>query len=122
MTTPTIYDARVLLPGLKLTQSKDVVVPDDVKALTSDGSMLVFLKKFEGNLSLFRDHNMFLEAVYENRETPPATPAIETLEVEEVDDGGWGPDPDPWEEKRGDTFIERPYENILIEEWEWGKI
>ena len=128
--TSSIFDASVLLPGLKLKASKGVEVPEDVKSLTKDGSMLVFLKKFDGDLMMLRDQIMFLEATYESRETTSDSGANETVEeavaedfvVEEPDEDPWEPDPNPWENEKEEKFVEVPYRDILVDDWEWGKI
>lgn len=126
--TSSIFDVRVLLPGLKLKASKGVEVPEDVKSLTEDGSMLVFLKKFDGDLSMFRDQIMFLEATYESREVtggansdPDPDPDDCVVEAETVDSDPWDPDPDPWDNENDEKFVEVPYKDILVDEWEWGK-
>ncbi len=128
--TSSIFDASVLLPGLKLKASEGVEVPEDVKSLTKDGSMLVFLKKFDGDLIMFRDQIMFLEATYESRETTSDSGANETVEeavaedfvVEEPDEEDpWEPDPEPWDNEKEEKFVEVPYKDILADEWEWGK-
>ncbi len=125
-TTPSsIYDAKVVLPGLQLTPSKGFPVPEEVKALTSDGSVLVFLKKFEGNLSLFGNEKLILEAVYESRGTAPAHDGAEAEEdvVEEPeneeDSESW-PNDDPWAPDLDDEFVDLEYEK-LVDKMEWGK-
>ena len=123
MTSTAIFDANILLPGLTLTSRKDVVVPDDVRSLTNDGSIVVFLKKFDGNLSLFRDQKIFLEATYKSRGTPSNNGASEEENaLDEADDK----DPvekeeDPWEKELEDVFDDQSYKDKLVEEWEWGK-
>lgn len=129
MTTPSsIYDAKVLLPGLQLTPSKVVPVSEEVKALTSDGSMLVFLKKFEGNLSLFGNEKLILEAVYESRGTASALAATEAEDdvveepEKEQDPDSW-PNEDPWAPDLDDEFVDPEFEKqFLVDEIEWGKI
>jgi hypothetical protein len=122
MTSAAIFDANVLLPGLTLTSSKDVVVPDDVKSLTNDGSIVVFLKKFDGNLSLFRDQKIFLEATYKSRGTPSNNGASEEKTTDEADDkDSVEEEEDPWEEELKDEFDCQSYEDKLVEEWEWAK-
>ena len=130
MTTDSIFDAKVLLPGLKLIPSKGVEVPSEVQSLTDDGSILVFLKKFDGNLSLFRDQKILLEATYQSRGTPPNGDAGEVVgniavNNENTEPDGDEEDPwdeDPWDEKLEDNFEDISYEGKLVEEWEWGKI
>ena len=126
--TPSIYDAKVLLPGLQLTPSKGVSVPDEAKALTSDGSMLVFLKKFDGNLSLFANKNVILEAVYESRGTASASAANEAAAEDSVvqdpdeEDPDKYPNENPWEPDLDEEFVDPDFETQqLVDEIEWGK-
>ena len=79
---------NVLLPGLTLTSaSKDIVVPDDVKSLMNNGSIVLFLKKLDGtNLSLFCNQKIFLEATYKSRGTPSDNGASEENTTDEADE------------------------------------
>ncbi|VEU45319.1 unnamed protein product [Pseudo-nitzschia multistriata] len=115
-----IFDARVVLPGLNLTpSSKEVVVPDSVTSVIDDGSIVVFLKKFDGNLSIFRDQKILLCATYQSRGTPQNSGVND--EKHQGDDNEPGEDEEePWEKELDDEFNDQPYENILVEEWEWA--
>ena len=124
MTSASIFDANVLLPGLNLVSSKDVEVPDEVKSLTNDGSIIVCLKKLDGKLSLFRDENIFLEATYQSRGTPSNSGASESVENPTNEDDKMEPDgdgEDPWGEELDIEFDNISYEDKLVEEWEWGE-
>jgi len=126
MSSPSIYDARVLLPGLNLTPSKGVPVPEEIKLLNSDGSILVFIKKFEGSLSLFGNEKLILEAVYQSRGTSLSNAANETdvdivQEPDEEDPDSWLND-DPWDPDLDNEFVDPEFEKQrLVDEMEWAK-
>ena len=67
----SVYDAEILLPGLKLVRGGSADVPDDVQGLTKDGSILVFLKQFGGDLgSALGNQKMWVRAMYERGGKP----------------------------------------------------
>jgi hypothetical protein len=108
---------------LKLVGSKDAEIPDDVKSLTKDGSILVFLKKFEDNLGFLRGTEVLLEAMYQTGGTPSN---VETKDEQAADDdedkkGKSDDEEEPSWDELTDKFDERELDD-LVQERELGKI
>lgn len=124
-----IFGARFLLPGLKLIGSKNVVVPDDVvKSLTKDdgSTILVFLKKFEGNLGFLRDTEMLLEAMYQTGGAPSNVGVKKdkaektTDEDDDEKEASDDEEEDPWEEL--DVEFDSQPLDPLVQKTKLGKI
>ena len=117
----SVYDAEILLPGLKLVEGGSAVVPGDVQGLTKDGSILVLLKQFDGDLgSALGNQKMWVRAMYERGGKP--------LNREELDGdvgkrggkpsaAGTGDDEKEKEEKENDSWeeLDDEFEDLELE-------
>jgi hypothetical protein len=87
-----IFDASILLPGLRLVLSESAMETDDV-APTERDSILVHVKQFDGDLSFLSSQKVLMQASYESEENEEKDD-----EDEENDDED---EPKNWEGKRG---------------------